>query len=138
VDHENLDPVASCPAERLDAIRRPGHDLGGAGQQEREGDREHRPLTDAGAVGVDRSTVELDEVTDDRQAQPEPSMAAPESGVPLTEALEDVGQNLRRNALTRVADADLDQRVDPLQPDLHTAVPWRELNGVREKVPAGL
>ena len=44
--------------------------------------------------------MQLDELLDDREAEPEPAVPA-SSSVGLAEALEDVRQELRRDALAR-------------------------------------
>ena len=67
----------------------------------------------------DRPAVQLDQVAHDGEAEAEAAVRRVVVGVGLPEAVEDVGQELRPDALARVADRDLDVRVDALQPDLH-------------------
>ena len=68
----------------------------------------------------------------------EPAMPPRRGRLRLPEALEDVGQELRRDADPGVGDRQLDVRVDPLETDLHLAASIRELDGVREEIPQHL
>jgi hypothetical protein len=56
----------------------------------------------------------------------------------LAEALEDVGQHLRVDALAGVAHDDLDVRVRPVEPQPHEAALGRELHGIHQQVPDDL
>jgi RimJ/RimL family protein N-acetyltransferase/CheY-like chemotaxis protein len=56
----------------------------------------------------------------------------------LPEALEDVREELRGDALAGVADEDLDVRVDPLEAHLHPPAARRELDRVRHEIPRDL
>src|SRR5690606_42125594 len=56
-------------------------------------------------------------------------------GVGLRKPVEQTGQKSWVDTLARVADHDLDMRVDALQVDLHVAVFGRVLDGVGEQVP---
>ena len=107
-----------------------------------DGDRqahdERRALALAGALGPHRAAVQLDQLLDDRQAQPQPAVAAGRRGVGLAEPLEDVRQELGPDAHAGVDDGDLDVRVDPLQEHLDAAPLGRELHGVGQQVPDDL
>ena len=66
--------------------------------------------------------MELHQVLDDRQAEPEPaSLTACVDAIGLAEALEDVRQELRRDADAGVGDRDLDVRVHALEQHVHPA-----------------
>ncbi len=56
----------------------------------------------------------------------------------MRETLEDVRQEFRRDAFARVADADLDVRVDARQHELHAPALRRELHGVGDEIPDDL
>ena len=58
----------------------------------------------ARALGVTGAAVQLDEVADDGEPEPEPAVRRVMVRVGLAEAVEDVGQELGRDALARVAD----------------------------------
>ena len=59
------------------------------------------PFALAGAVGPDAPAVELDDVPDDGETETEAGFRPRAAGVGLTEALEDVGQELAVDALCR-------------------------------------
>ena len=105
---------------------------------QRQPDAERRSGVLAGARGVHGAAVHLDQVADDRQAQPEAAGLPRRAGVGLPEALEHVGQEVGRDADAGVADRHLDVRVDALQPDLDTAAAAGELDGVGQQVPQHL
>ena len=60
--------------------------------------------------------------------RPSPPRSRRDAGVRLAEPLEDVRQELRRDADAGVADDDFDVRVDALEPHLHLAAAVRELH----------
>src|ERR1044071_7335510 len=97
----------------------PGHLILPVNRNDGELHDESRPLPFARAVGLDRAAVQLDQVAHYRQPQTEPAVLARRLLVGLPEPLEDVRQELRLDPGPRVADRDLDVRVDALQPDLH-------------------
>ena len=66
------------------------------------GDGERRARAFARALGADRAAVQLDQLLDDRQAQPQAAVAAGGGGVGLAEAVEHVRQELGRDALAGV------------------------------------
>ena len=84
--------------------------------------------------------VHLDEVLDDRQAEPEAAVRPREALVGLAEALEDVGQELGRRCPTPVSATVTSDRAEPTRsmPDAYAAAGRRELDGVREQVPEHL
>ena len=71
-------------------------------------DGELAPLAGAFARGGDAPAVHLDELLDERQADPEPALGAGHRAVPLGEEVEDAGQELGRDADARVPDPDDD------------------------------
>src|SRR5262249_52868049 len=84
--------------------------------------------------GGDRPAVEVDEVVDDREAEAEPAVAAGDGGIGLGEAVEEPRQELRRDALARVAYGH-DRRASVALAREHDAAPRRrELERVPDKV----
>ena len=96
------------------------------------------PCAAAGAVRADDAAVEFDELSDDREAEPQAAVRAGGRGVGLAEAIEDVGEELRVDPFAAVDDADLEMGVDAFEQDLHGAVARGELHGVAEQVPEDL
>src|SRR5439155_18470150 len=78
------------------------------GRDPRNADAEHRAPTDAVAVALDGAAVELDEVARQRQPHPEPAVAPPFAHVGAPEALKQVGQEIRLDALAVVGHDGLD------------------------------
>ena len=104
----------------------------------RQLDGERRALSLARTLGVDGAAVQLDDVPDDREAEPEPAVRPRDAAVGLAEAIEEERAELRGEPRTRVADGDLDVRVHALEDHLHASVPRREPDRVREQVPHDL
>src|SRR5207237_7160947 len=73
------------------------------GREQRQADDERRSPELARALDLHRAAVELDQVTDDGQAEAEPAVAACGRALALTKALEDVRQEVGANAGARVA-----------------------------------
>jgi hypothetical protein len=82
--------------------------------------------------------VELDEVTDDGEAEPEPAVRAGGGGVGLAEAVKDVGQEGGVDAFASVGDADDDAAIGAGDVNADGAAGGRELDGVAEQVPDDL
>src|SRR5437870_11661092 len=106
--------------------------------RDRQLDHEFRALPPAGTVGDDAAPVQLDEVFDEGQTESEARMRSRARAVRLPKALEDVRQDLRGDALSRIAHHDLDVRVDELQLHLDSAALRGELHRVREQGPYDL
>ena len=85
--------------------------------------RERRAEPFAGALGADRSAVELHQVVDDREPQAQAAVPARGGGVGLAEGVEDVGHEMRRDPLPRVADDDLGPAVVAPRPRRSTRPP---------------
>ena len=83
------------------------------------------------AEGFDCPAVQLRDMPYDGQPETEPGMLSRKRAVCLAEAVEDKRQEFGADPLSRVAYADLDVRVDPLEPDLHAPAPRCELDGIR-------
>src|SRR4029077_7569497 len=105
---------------------------------ERESDRERRSQSLARAGGLDRSTMQLDEIPHDGDPHPEPAMLAGPRDICLPEALEDVRQNLGCDAFSLVAHGDDDLLVEG--GELHDGAPSLsgELHRVGHEVPHDL
>src|SRR5207244_12316858 len=108
---------------------------GRADGRRRQLDGEGRAPTVAVAVDANRAAVQLDDVTDDRQTEPESAVGPGGRALRLPEPVEDVRQEGGLDPLTGVAHGDLDVRVDALEAELDAPVPRGELDGVREQVP---
>src|SRR5207244_2688000 len=95
---------------RVDAERRAGparavHD------HDRQRHVEGRAFGEAIARGLDGAPMQLDEMTGDGQPESQAAVFAGRSRIRLTEALEDVREELRCDARTRVAHDDVHTRV---------------------------
>ena len=112
--------------------RRPGRRAGGGGVAARVvgvrcGGASGRATTKVapgpapGLVARDGAAVELDELLDDGEAEAEAAVAAGGGAVGLAEAVEDVGEELGRDALAGVGDGDFDVGVDAAEEDLDAA-----------------
>ena len=77
----------------------------------RQPHRERRAVLITGARRRDAAVVRFDEVTDDRQPEPEAAMPALGADVLLAERLEDVRQELPRDAAALVGDRELQVRL---------------------------
>jgi len=76
------------------------------------------------AGGGDRAAMKLDEAPHDRQAQAQAALRARRRSIGLAKALEDVGQEIRRDAGAGVADGHDQLGVHDGRRDLH-ATAWR-------------
>ena len=105
------------------------------------GDPERHPHPQGGthplarALGLDGTAVELDEVADDREAEAQAAERPRARRVGLPEALEEVGEELGRDAPARVANGQLEVGVHALQPDVDAPALGRELDRVGDEVP---
>ena len=79
-----------------------------ASLDEWESNGEGASLAKAGALGGDRTAVQLDQSLDQGKANAKPSLRALEGAVHLGEHLEHLGQHLGRDAKSGVRDADND------------------------------
>ena len=68
-----------------------------------------RAGTDPGASCLDTSSVELDQFSVMAKSESEAAVQPRRRGIPLSEALENVRQDLRCNADSRIGDRDLDR-----------------------------
>src|SRR5258705_12012543 len=94
-----------------------------------------RALILPSAYHWNRSAMKLDEVADDRETEADAAVRAGRAAVRLAKALEDVRQEIGRDADARIADDDFDVRVDALDADLHDPLFRCELHGGRNEVP---
>src|ERR1044072_7275371 len=101
-------------------------------------DREGRTLSLAFGFGTHAPAVQLDEVADDGEPEPEAAVDARRGLVALAEAVEEVRYKRRSYPGARVLHGDA--RVRALAPDVcaHLAADGRELDGVREEIPEDL
>ena len=89
-------------------------------------------------MGRHPAAVELDEVTPDRQAQPEPAVRARRAAIALPEPLEYMRKECRRDAVARIGDIDANFASFRGHRDLHAPATRREFHGVRQQVPEDL
>ena len=99
-------------------------DVSAANRRQRQRHDERGALVFAAALGPDGAAVQLDEVLDDGQAQAQPAVVARRGGVGLAEALEDHRQELGLDADARVADGDLQVRIDRAPAARRRRPPW--------------
>src|SRR5262249_24472357 len=71
---------------------------------------------------------------DDGQAEPKARVRARDRAVRLSEAVEDVGQDVVRNTAAGVTARAPGTLAVPLEPHLDRPLRWRELHGVREQI----
>src|SRR5262249_22443097 len=107
-------------------------------EHQRELHHERRALSFAGAFRVHAAAVQLDEVPDQREADPPAALSARVPAVALGQAIEDERQDLGADAPAGVADDDFDVRPDPLQLDLDPSILRGELDRVLQQVPDDL
>src|SRR5499426_1674491 len=89
----------------------------------------------ARALGLDRSAMQLDQVFDERQSKAESAVPSGARRVGLSEAVKDIGQEIRADAFARVAHGDADVRVHALQARFDSTSLRSELDRVGEQVP---
>ncbi len=83
-----------------------------------------------------RSAVQLDEVSDDREPEPEPAVLTACGRIPLTEPLEHVREKIRLDSGSIVGYADLHAAgFDLTQLHRDRAAALRELHSVRQEIP---
>ena len=80
------------------------------------------------------AAVCLDEILDDRQAEPEPRVNACRGSVRLAKRFEDRRQEVRRDALAGVAHDQFDRVGGPVKPRVNGAALGRELHRIREQI----
>src|SRR3954471_3414355 len=94
---------------------------GGALRRRRERHREGRAAVLAFAVRPHRPAVQLDEVSDDREAKAEAAVCPHGAGIALAETLEHVRQQRRRDADAGVADRQFGGRAGGAHGDVDAA-----------------
>src|SRR5688572_20551740 len=77
-------------------------------------------------------------MTDNCQAQTEPTMSASSSTFSLAEWFKHVRDEVRPDPLPGIADDNLDMRVDPLDAHLYPSLARREFDGIGKKIPDDL
>src|SRR5207247_42597 len=97
--------------------------------------RERRALPLAATSCLDAASVQLDQLPHDREPDAETPVRASARAVGLPEALEQLGQERRGDALAAIRDRQLDVRARARQSELDPAPRGCELDGVAEQVP---
>src|ERR1043165_6644501 len=108
-----------------------------AGRRERQRDGERRSEAEAGTLDVHPPSVELHDLRDDRQADPE-SGHVEGRRVRLAVDLEDVRQEVGGDAGAGIDDGQTRVVALPHQPDSDLPSRRRELDGVAEEIPDDL
>ena len=135
IDDEDAQPVESDGLAIEPAARRLGRNRVRVRGGEGKVDGEDGSAALARALSIDVAAVQLDDVSHDGEAEPEPAVSAADRRLALSESVEDERKELAANALARVADRDPRHRVAALEPDIDAAARRRELDGVGEEVP---
>jgi Putative transposase len=133
--HERADAVTSRHGDRPSSVatsrslpqRRDG-----------QGHGKGRPLALAWACSRDVPPMHLHEFSHNRQAEPQTSMGWRHRAIGLAKSFEDDRQHFGANADADVSDANHDLRPHALDPNVHPAMPRRELHGVRQEIPEHL
>src|SRR5690606_8205575 len=99
---------------------------------------EGRARARALALGTDGPAVELDEVPDDGEPEPEAAVLSGRRAVDLPEALEDEREMLRVDADTGVDDRDRDHAREAAGGEAHGAARGGVTDRVAEQVPHDL
>src|SRR6202011_1097621 len=81
------------------------------------------------------SPVEFCDMSNNGQPEPEARMPSRGTAITLAEPVEHEGEDVGRDTLARVADDNLQVRVDPQHVDLDSAAPRRKFDGIREQIP---
>jgi len=82
--------------------------------------------------------MQFHQMTHDRQTKSHPPLFSSHGTVFLAEAIEDVGQKVRRNAYTRVADLNLSVVTRAIESKLYPSSRWCKLQCIREQIPNDL
>jgi hypothetical protein len=82
--------------------------------------------------------MSLNQVADDGEPKPKPTVGSGRGPVSLTKAVEDVRQKLRTNALARIGDDHFGARVGALYAHLYAPAFGREFHGVKKQIPDNL
>src|SRR4030095_5274921 len=104
-------------------------------RHQRQFDHKGRASRLSRTLDRDGAAVQLAQAADQGEAETETAARPRARGVTLSEAVEDVRQELRRDADAGVAHHDLHVRIHPLQLDLHAARLRGELHRVAQEVP---
>src|SRR5215468_10798969 len=96
---------------------------------------ESRALAFAPAHGLSRSAMQLDQIFNERQAKAESAVPSGARRVGLSEAVKDIGHEIRADSFARVAHGDANVRVHALQARFYAASLRGELDRVGEQVP---
>ena len=104
---------------------------------DRKGHGESRALAFSAALCADGPAVQLDQVSHDRETEPESAVGPRECETPtLAKAVEDVGQEIGRDALPGIPHRDR-RSLLLISPhlDRNPSAPWRELDCIGEEIP---
>ena len=96
---------------------------------------EGRALSLSRALGEDVPPVELDEMANEGEPDARPRVRPGGRAVALAQPVEDIGQDVRVDALPRIGHDDLRVRPHPLRLDLDAPAARGELDGIAQQVP---
>src|SRR5690242_18553384 len=89
-------------------------------------------------LGAHAATVQLNQMTHNRQPESHAAMLPARLLIRLPEAIENVWQKVGCNALAGIADHDLEMRVHSLRTNLDPPAARRELDRIGQQVPDDL
>src|SRR5439155_13066258 len=112
-----------------------GRSFAGGEGGERQPHGERRAQVRPRALGLHVAAVQLDQMTNDREPESQTAVGTRARAVGLPEAIEDVRQELGRDAAAGVAHAKLRLGARPLEADRDASVARRELDRGGEEVP---
>src|SRR5262245_12830773 len=81
------------------------------------------------ALGKDLSAMQCHEMPGNGESQAQTSMVSRHGAVGLTESIEHIGQEFRRDSLAGVGHTDLNVRINSLKEYLNAPLSWGEFDG---------
>ena len=101
----------------------------------RKGNGKGRTEVRAGALDLNRSSMQFNQMFDERQTEAQPAVTPCSRGILLRETLEDIGQEIGDHALARIAHYQPHTRLHPLALDFNESAIRREFDGVGQEIP---
>src|SRR5690349_9952631 len=104
----------------------------------REHDLEGGARSGARTFSHHRAAVQFNQLAHDGEPESKPAVPSSARRVELTEAIKDVEEKLRIDALSRITDGDFNLGIAALQPHFNAPAFRCELDRVRQKIPDNL